>query len=297
MTDQQVYDAKDQTLRLRQLGSVRAELVTAKANLFAAKAEARTAHTRAHQAAVAVKQAQAAVDLLSCQAEDLVRLLCERAKMSEPVNRLPFPEAAEDSLGPGYCPTCKGPCKWEGLLHWCPRCQTGTMPKVDLEEEPAAEVEASAADVESPVDQLKAVCWLPEGPVEKDRCATLLHAEEALEQLAAYPAWWGRARDRTAEWERTMVEHRLRGIPHSRADQKRIPLITAWRMRQDQNDLEPRLGEWWEGAVILGTWELRGRILPVNRLPHVEVRYKPEGGCELEFWGEAVSETGYRDPS
>lgn len=220
------------------------------------------------QAVEARKQAQAKLEeLLRASAEELP--LFDRAE-----------EPEESQNGPDVDPEMIAPPEQPGDEdRYNPECNGEVDPL-------AAEVHVGAVRV--PVDQVEDLsrprCWLPDPLTERDHYTNDAAADAAHVELCFYPPWWGRTEDLTGCWERTMVEHRLRGLPESRADRKRREQIIAWRTEQ-ATEAEPALrwGHWCEFGI-----DVDGQ--------RVQVLYEPDAGLlsdHFEFHGSAISSTGY----
>ena len=115
VTEQQMLDQEDLLLRLKQLGSLRAEQKAARAALFAASAELRKAQ-------VVQRQASGAVESLASRIEDLVRNVTAYA---ESVPAAAVPPQPDTGPGFGFCYGCGQKCHTRDLLHWCEACQLG----------------------------------------------------------------------------------------------------------------------------------------------------------------------------
>lgn len=111
-------------------------------------------------------------------------------------------------------------------------------------------------------------------------------AELAAQQLSGYPGWWGQAKDRTAEVERRMVEHRQRSIPEAPVDVTNRESIIAWRGRASAGDTTPQWEGWCEFEIDLGDG------LTAEVLYEGPEKFLTRG--TMKFWSVWVSETGFR---
>lgn len=126
-----------------------------------------------------------------------------------------------------------------------------------------------------------AVCWLPEVVPGPERHVSPEALQLARQQLLALPSWWGRSEDLTAQNERLMVQHRLRGIPQAPHDQVLLEQVTAWRQRQSAGDVAAEWKRWSEFSVHLADGQ------------EVRALYQPTSLGDLLDLHGPVSPTGF----